>query len=66
MKKIILVATLLTLVGCSTDQVKWAMGTMSSTDAAIIECKKIGYVEGTTEYRECVQIQAVSIRNSRR
>ena len=61
MKKILLITTLFVLAGCQ--QLQYQM--MSSTDVAILECKKIGYVEGTNEFKECVQIQAMSIRNAR-
>ena len=61
MKKVLLITTLFVLAGCQQFQYQL----MTSTDIAILECKKIGYVEGTNEYKECVQIQAMSIRSRR-
>ena len=66
MKKLLLITTLFVLAGCNPDTyVKYYTGQITTVDIAMDECKKIGYVEGTTEFKECVQIQTMSIRSRR-
>jgi hypothetical protein len=49
------------LTGCA--QAKYQF--MTSVDIAREECAKIGYKPGTVVYANCVERQAISIRNSR-